>query len=342
MARRRGIVIVLSMFGLVLLAFVGGVATLAFIASRGPSIPDEATLVLRPQGSLQEVVPNDLVGQLLGRDTDTIGALVNTLRLAKRDERVQRVLLMPANLDVPYWGKLQELREAVLDFRSAGKSVVAFLEYGADREYYLASAADQIYLLPTSPLDLTGVASYELFLRGLLDKVGATPDFIGVGAYKTAPNQLTERGMTPAHREMAESLNRDLYDQLVRGIAEGRKKSEADVRALLDEGPFAPDAALRAGLVDGLAYEDELDDHVPDLRDDDDERRITGATYRRVPPGAVGIRPRTKIAVLYAVGTIVAGRSGFDPLNGDVIGSDTLVEQIRRVRDDETIEATRA
>jgi protease-4 len=338
-ARRRGIVIVLSMFGLVLLAFVGGVATLAFIASRGPSIPDEATLVLRPQGSLQEVVPNDLVGQLLGRDTDTIGALVNTLRLAKRDERVQRVLLMPANLDVPYWGKLQELREAVLDFRSAGKSVVAFLEYGADREYYLASAADQIYLLPTSPLDLTGVASYELFLRGLLDKVGATPDFIGVGAYKTAPNQLTERGMTPAHREMAESLNRDLYDQLVRGIAEGRKKSEADVRALLDEGPFAPDAALRAGLVDGLAYEDELDDHVPDLRDDDDERRIAGATYRRVPPGAVGIRPRTKIAVLYAVGTIVAGRSGFDPLNGDVIGSDTLVEQIRRVRDDETIEA---
>jgi protease-4 len=132
---------------------------------------------------------------------------------------------------------VQELREAVVDFRKSGKRVVAFLEYGGDREYFLASAADKVYLLPSSPLDLSGVASYEIFLRGAFDKVGAYPDFIHIGDYKSAVNQLTEKGFTPAHREMTESLNRDMYEQLVRGIAEGRKKSEQDVRALLDQGP---------------------------------------------------------------------------------------------------------
>ena len=82
---------------------------------------------------------------------------------------------------------------------------MAFLEYGGDREYYLASAADKVYLLPTSPLDLTGVASYEIFLRGTLDKIGAYPDFLHVGEYKTAVNQMTEKGYTPAHKEMSES-----------------------------------------------------------------------------------------------------------------------------------------
>ena len=142
---------------------------------------------------------------------------------------------------------MQELRDAVLDFRKSGKRVVAFLEYGGDREYYLASAADRCILLPTSPLDLSGVASYEIFLRGAFDKVGAYPDFLHIGDYKTAANQLTEKGFTPAHREMTESLNRDMYDQLVRGIAQSRKKSEQDVRALLDQGPFVPEEALRPG-----------------------------------------------------------------------------------------------
>ena len=102
--------------------------------------------------------------------------------------------------------------------------------------------------MPTASLDLTGIASYELFLRGTLDKIGAYPDALHIGDYKTASNTFTEHTFTPAHREMAESLNRDLYEQLVRGIADGRKKSETDVRALIDHGPFLPEDALRAGL----------------------------------------------------------------------------------------------
>lgn len=323
-----------------MLVSIAGLAFLYLLLSRGPAVPQAATLVLRPGGELTEAVANDVVGQLFGNDTNTLRVFVDNLRKAKRDARIRTVLLMPSSLDLPYWGKVQELRDAVLDFRKSGKKVVAFLEYGGDREYYLASAADRVFLLPTSPLDLTGVASYEIFLRGMFDKIGAYPDYLHIGEYKTATNQLTETHMTPAHREMTEALNRDAFDQLVRGIAQGRKKAEGDVRAMLDRGPFLPEEALRDGLVDGLAYEDQLDDRVPELRGSQrDVRRIEGSDYARIDPRTVGFHPRSRIAVLYAVGTIVSGKSSFSPLNGSAVGSDTMVEQIKQVRRDDSIKA---
>src|SRR5687768_7864420 len=258
---------------------MAGVMLMYLVVSRGPAVPLSATLVLRPGGEIQEVVPNDVFGQVLGRSTSTVRGFVEALEKAKRDTRIRAVLLMPSSLSLPYWAKVQELRDAVTDFRKSGKKVIAFLEYGGDREYYLASAADKVYLLPTSPLDLTGVASYEIFLRGAFDKIGAYPDFVHVGEYKTAVNQYTEKGFTPQHREMSESLNRDMYEQLVRGIAEARKKSEADVRALVGQGPFLPADALRLGLVDDLAYEDQLDDRVPALRDGTREIRQIGRAH---------------------------------------------------------------
>lgn len=340
MALPRGLRIVLVFITLALFVSIAGTTLMYFAVGRGPSVPDSATLVLRPGGELREIAPDDVVGQLLGRGGQTVRTFWDNLRKAARDERVATVLLMPGTLELPFWAKVQELRDAVLEFRRSGKRVIAFLEYGGDREYYLASAADRVYLLPTSPLDLTGIATYEIFLRGTLDRIGAYPDFLQIGNYKTAPNQLTERGFTPAHREMAVSLNRDMYEQLVRAIAVARRKSEAEVRALVDRGPFTPDEALRAGLVDDLVYEDQLDDRVPELRDGPRERqRVEGEDYARVPLSAAGLRPRSRIAVLYAAGTIVSGRSRFDPINGQLVGSETLVELIREIRGDGSIQA---
>lgn len=340
MAIRRGVAVVLVLIGLAVLTSVAGMVFLALVVSRGPSVPQSATLVLRPGGELVETAPDDVLGQVLGRDAVTVRGLVDSLRMASRDDRITHVLLMPSTLELPFWGKVQELRDAVLEFRKSGKTVIAFLEYGGDREYYLATAADRVFLLPTSPLDLTGVASYEIFMRGALDKLGAVPDFVKIGDYKTAVNQFTETAFTPAHREMSESLNRDMYDQLVRGIAEGRRKTESEVRALIDDGPFGPGDALRAGLVDELAYLDQIDDRVPGLRDEDGEtRRIEGADYQRTNPRAAGIRTRSRIAVIYASGVIASGRSAYDTVNGAIVGSETMVEQIRRVREDDSIRA---
>src|SRR5688572_11159072 len=188
-----------------MLVSMAGIAFMYFAVARAPAVPSSATLVLRPGGELQETVPDDVVGQVFGREVDTVRGFVDNLQKASRDSRIKTVLLMPSGLQLPYWGKVQELRDAVLAFRKSGKRVVAFLEYGGDREYYLASAADRVFLLPTSPLDLTGVASYEIFLRGALDRLGIYPDVVHIGDFKTAPNQLTEKRMTPAHREMSES-----------------------------------------------------------------------------------------------------------------------------------------
>ena len=339
MAPRRGVRLVLSLIGLAVVVSMAAVVLTFVAVSRGPSVPSSATLILRPGGNLPEVEPDDVIGQVFGRDVNTVRGFVDALRRASRDNRVRAVLLMPSTLNLPYWGKVQEMRDAIVAFRKSGKHVTAFLEFGGDREYYLASAADRVFLMPTSSLDLTGVASYEMFLRGTLDKIGAYPDFVHIGDYKTAPNQLTQKGFTPAHREMAQSLNRDMYDQLVAGIADGRKKSENEVRDLLDKGPFVAKEALEAGLVDDLAYEDELDDRVPELGDAKATRRMEGGDYQRTRPPSAGLRTRSRIAVLYVVGTIVSGKSGFDAMNGSVVGSETIIDQIRKIRDDDSIKA---
>jgi len=339
-ALRRGVALVFMLIGIATVLSMAGVVFLYVFSLREPTIPDRTLLVVRPGGELLEVLPNDIVGQVLGREASTVRGFVESLRKAKRDPRVASVLLLPSTLELPFWAKVQELRDAIIDFRQSGKTVVAFLEYGGDREYYLASAADRVFLLPTSPLDLTGIASYEVFLRGALDKVGAYPDFLQIGAYKTAVNQFTQRDLTPAHREMAESLNGDLYEQLVRGIAEARRTSIDDVRALFDEGPFTPDAALRAGLIDGLAYLDEIEDRVPALKPPTgDLYRVEESEYRDISPRSVGIRTQSRIAVLYASGVIASGASSYDTVNGAIVGSDTIVEQIRRIRDDDSIRA---
>src|SRR5205814_3441188 len=232
--------------------------------------------------------------------------------------------------------KVQELREAVIDFRKSGKPIYAYLEYGGDREYYLATAADKVFLMPSSPLDLVGVATYELFLRGTLDKIGATPDLHHIGNYKTAVNTFTQKGFTPAHKEMDESLNRDLYDQIVRGIADGRKKKEQDIRDLIDDGPFMPEDALRAGLVDDVMYEDQVDEK---LGGSERAARMDGDDYARISLASLGLNKGPRIAVIYAAGAITSGKSGFDPVNGAVAGSDTLIEYIRRARRDNSLRA---
>jgi protease IV len=250
---RRIFAFVLTLLGIVFAASIAASVVLYMLVGGQPAVPDNATLVLRVGGALSETSPDDVVSYVSGSRAPTLRATVDALRKARVDDRIKAVLLKPTGFATPYWGKVQELRDAVLDFRESGKPVFAYLEYGGDQDYYLASAADKVYLMPSSPLQLVGVASYELFLRGTLDWAGAYPDLHHIGAYKSAPNQFTEKTLTATHREMSTSLNRDLYESIVATVASARNKSAADVRTLIDLGPFLPDAALGAGLVDGVS-----------------------------------------------------------------------------------------
>ena len=260
MAARRGVVVVLVLILVAVAISTAGLLFMGFAVGRGPQISSNSTLLIDVSGGLQETEPGGL-GAFL-EAPPTVRSIVDALRKASVDRRVSSVIIRPTS-NAALWGKVQEVRDAIVDFKRSKKPIVAYLEYGGDQSYYLASACDKVFLMPTASLDLTGMANYEVFLRGALDKLGAFPDALHVGDYKTASNTFTEHSFTPAHREMAESLNTDLYEQLIAGLAEGRHRTPAEMSAtLVDHGPYLPEDAVRAGLIDDLAYEDEIDDKV--------------------------------------------------------------------------------
>jgi protease-4 len=332
-AVRRGVVLVIVLILIAVAISAAGLIFMGLMVGRSPQVASNSTLVLQVGGDLQEVEPSGVLEQFI-EPPPTVRSLVESLRKAKVDRRVSSVIIRPTST-AALWGKVQEVRDAIVDFRQSKKPIIAFLEYGGDQAYYLASACDKVFLLPTASLDLTGIASYELFLKGTLDKIGAYPDALHVGEYKTAANAFTEKTFTPAHKEMAESLNTDLYNQLIRGVADGRHKSEDEVRKLVDHGPYLPEDAVRAGLVDDLAYEDELDDKVELGRGR--IQYLEQRQYRHVESSSLGLNRGQRIAVIYAVGMITSGESS--TAGNQVVGSDTLVRYIRRARADSSIRA---
>ena len=335
MSTNRGVRFIVVFLLLAVVTSMTGLFAMYFMVSSAPTVSSNSVLTLRVSGGLSERQTNPLLTSLVG-DVPTVRSVVDSLRKAKVDDRIRGVILMPSGPQ-PLWGKAQEIRDAVLDYRESGKPIVAFLEYGGTQEYYLASAADKVFLMPGSPLDLVGVASYEMFFRGALDKVGAQADMLNSGDFKTAANVYTETTMTPAHREMAESLNRDLYEQIIDGIADGRGKTKAEVRRLVDEGPFLPDDALAAGLVDALVYADEVKQQAP--FDEVNWRVIADRDYRQIGLQSVGLNRGRGIALIYAVGTINSGSGGIGLTGGEVLGSDTLVAAIRAARNNDAVRA---
>ncbi|MBS1816306.1 MAG: signal peptide peptidase SppA [Acidobacteria bacterium] len=336
---KRGLTLVLAGIGALTVIgalLIAGFIFFALLFGRGPSVPSNAMLVLEVGGNLTENAPTDVVTYLQGGRTPTVRSVVDTLRRAKTDRHVSAVFLKPTGFASPYWGKVQEIRDAVIDFRSSGKPVYAYLENADERNYYLATAADRIFLMPTTTLDVRGVATYALFLRGTFDKIGVVPDMHHIGQYKTAVNTYTEKTYTPAHKEMDEALNRDLFEQIVRGMAQARKKTDAEVRALIDDGPFLADEAFKAGLVDELAYEDQARDRLKHLGKTT-LTEVDGAQYAHMP--SLGFTHGERIAVIYASGAIVNGDGGFDPLNGETLGSDALIEAIRTASKDQSVKA---
>ena len=336
---RRGLAIIFTFLGIAFTVSIVGFIALYWLVGREPSVPSNATLTLRVGGDLSEVAAGDVVGYLRGARTPTVRSIVDNLRKAKVDRRVSGVLLKPTAFGTPYWGKIDEIRDAVLDFRTSGKPIYAYLEDADDRDYYLATAADKIFLMPSTPLDLKGVATYEVFLRGALDKIGAYPDLHHIGDYKTAANTFTEKTFTRAHKEMDESLNRDLYDRIVDRVATGRKKSVDEIRRLIEDGPFLPEQAVKSGLVDDVQYEDQAAEQLVATAGGDRGRDIDGDDYARVSTASLGLDRGPRIGVIYVTGEIASGKSGYDPLDGAVLGSETLIQYIRQARKDASLRA---
>jgi protease-4 len=343
MSRTRKIVLIVSgLLVALVLVFIVGIA-LIFAALRGsePSVKDNSVLALRIGGSLPDYVPEDPMRRLLGGSDESLTNLLTQIKKAKVDKRIGAVILEihPSSAG---WAKADEIREAITDYRTSGKPIYAYMEYGLNKEYYIATACERIYMAPPGDLFINGLAAEVMFFRGSLDKLGIYPDVFQIGKYKNAPDMFTRKEMSEGHREVLNSLLDDLTNRLVNSIATTRKKSPDEVRALIDQAPFSPAQAQANGLIDGASYREDVENELKKrlgYKDDDKLRLVRGSTYRDVSPESVGLNKGERIAVIYATGSIDLGKSENSPTGGQSVGSDTVVKALNDARDDKNIRA---
>jgi protease-4 len=287
-------------------------------------------LELELEGTLAEEPAGGIAGLFESRPP-SLRALVQAVDRAAGDPNVRGLLLRVGSLDAG-WARAAELRDALKRFRKSGKPSWAHLEFAGNQEYFLATGCEKIAASPTAMLDVTGLAAEVTFYRGTLDKLGVLAQFEGVGKYKNAPNQYTEKGFTEPHREQMEALVGSLYDEYVRSISEARGIPPQDVRAILDEGPFDGPRAKEKGLVDEVLYVDQVEGRVPG------SQGLSPGRYVRSGRG-FGMDARPRMALVYAVGTIMPGESQSGPFGGGFVGSDTLARGIREAARDNSVRA---
>jgi protease-4 len=301
-----------------------------------PKVVSGSTLTLDMTGPLPEDRLFDLSGPFFEIETVTFREVLDSVRRAKDDSRVTNLLLHFRGTGIG-WAKAGELRSALADFVASGKKLVSYVEYGGTLDYYVASAAETIYIHPQTILDLRGLNAEVTFMKSTLEKLGVEAEFEQIGAYKNAPDVYTRESLSEPHREALTSIVEDLYDRLVDSLAVSRDITKAEMYALLDRGPFRAAEALELGLVDELLHKDEVETRLTE--DGEDFERLTVADYQANSDDGLGIDGRPKIALIYGVGMIISGSSTDDALVGRVMGSDTLASAFKQVREDDSIEA---
>jgi protease-4 len=343
MSTTRKVVLTISgiVIGLVLICVVAIAILVSLVRGNRPSIRDNTVLALKVSGALPDYVPDDPFRRLFGGQPQSLSSLLTQLRKAKVDKRITAVMLDIDGSDAG-WAKAEEIRGAIEDFRTSGKPVYAYMENGFNKDYYIATACDKIFVPPPGELFTIGLAADVMFFRGSLDKLGIYPDLYQIGKYKSAGDMFTQKEMTPAHREFINSLLDDLYGRYVEGIAKARSKTPDEVRALIDNAPYNATQAKDAGLIDGAAYHDEVEKELKKrlgYKDSDELHIARAGDYRQISQESLGLNKGERVAVVYAAGDIVSGNSTFGGSGQETIGSDSLVRTLNEVRDDKTIKA---
>jgi protease-4 len=301
----------------------------------GPAIAPGSTVSLVLAGDYVEAPANPGLGALLGFERPTLLGLLSELRKIERDDRVSQVLLTVRDLQIG-WAKAQELRDAIRSLREKGRQPVAILEiegFGANLEYYVASAAQKVYLAPGSGAPLLGLAEEHLFYGGLWERLGVTVQVAQVGRYKGAADSLVAKEMGEAYREQADRLLDSIDGQFVAGIAEARGVGVDAVRKAITTATARPEALEQLGLIDGVRTQRELVNAVPD------EQLVEGSAYAAVPAEQVGFAPEATFALIYGSGAIQSGAGSTSRTGQPVFASDTVIEAIEDAAEAEDVKA---
>ncbi len=332
--------VLLVVFLVLVLAMLAAGLLIAFSFSKG-SVSAKTILEVDFETAVIEYAPPDPVAQLTLKETPSVRDLVEALTTAASDDRVAGLIARVGQGGMGI-AQLQEVRDAVIAFRAAGKPAYAFSEtFGevntGNASYYLATAFDRIYLQQSGDVNLTGLMAESPFVRGMLEKMGVEPRMDHRHEYKNAKNLFTETEFTAAHREATESLLTSLFDEIVAGMAEGRGLETEKLRELIAAGPHYGQEAVDNGLVDVLAYRDEAYDAIRAEAGEDAKLLYLMPYLERAK------RAWSKgdaVALIYGVGGIARGKSQYSPLSGSTtMGSDTVTAAFRAAIRDKSVKA---
>ncbi|MGH9626521.1 MAG: S49 family peptidase, partial [Bryobacteraceae bacterium] len=256
-------------------------AVMRFFETKQPTVAANSALVLSLTGSLPEAAPLEIpLPFLRSANTPTIRDIWASLRNAAADHRIKAVVLEPDNLSAG-WGKLEELRQDLEDFKKSGKPVYALLQTPGSKAYYLASAADKIYLSPDDVLNVKGFRASELYFKNTLDKLGVSVYVDHIGQYKDAGDIFTRTNMSPQTQEVLGQVVGQIYGDFSSTVAQGRHESVDGVQALIDQGPFMAGQAKTDGLIDQIGYSDQLYSDLEKVTHTEKLNRVTIGKYYR-------------------------------------------------------------
>eukprot|EP00271_Cylindrocystis_brebissonii_P014057 TRINITY_DN3502_c0_g1_i1.p1 TRINITY_DN3502_c0_g1~~TRINITY_DN3502_c0_g1_i1.p1 ORF type:complete len:807 (-),score=143.61 TRINITY_DN3502_c0_g1_i1:294-2714(-) len=294
------------------------------------------------KGSVFALKISGAVGEQLGSPFSSNLALpqvCENLRKAAVDPRIGALVLKVEPVQMG-WGKVEEIRRHVLLFRKSGKPCMAYMSVGGEKEYYLASACEEIFATPEAYVSLRGLSVQGQFLGGVLEKAGVEPQIQRIGKYKSAGDQLARKDMSEANREMLTALLDDIYAKWRSTIAAARGKKPEDVDALLEEGVVGVQKLQEMGWIDRLMYESEVETMLKEkLGQPKDKplRSVDNRKYSKVQEKTLGIGGRgDRIAVIRAVGAIARGKGG-GAMGG--VRSEDFIALVRKVKGMKNIKA---
>lgn len=333
------------LFGIIIGIF--GVMSLVGMVASGQAtknVKENSVLVLKLQGDLQEQAQDDVLGQLTGNTFNTLGmdAISSAIKKAKANKDIKGIYLETGILGADV-AQLQELRDQLVDFKKSGKWIVAYSDNYTQGCYYLATAADKVYINPEGSINWHGIGSQPMFVKDLLAKFGVKMQVIKVGKYKSATEMFTEEKMSDANREQTQRYIQSLWDNMCKDVSKSRNISVAKLNDLADNGVFVANGKmlLAEKMVDGVKYADEMKAEVKKLLKLDADKKISQLSIADMANvKEEGNDGDDEIAVYYAYGDIVdspAAGSLFS--NSHAIVGNDVCKDLEELANDDDVKA---
>ena len=270
----------------------------------------------------------------------TIHELLQKIERLEKDDQVKGLLLKFDGLSIGT-SDLAEFRESLLDFKAAGKKIFVYSNDYTLGRMYLASVGDLVLVHPAGEVIIPGIGATMPFIRSLLEKLGIEAQVLHVGKYKSAGEILSRDDMSEEAKEAIDAVVETIWTAYTGAIAEGRGISPDEVKNWVDEAMFNADEALEHGLVDGIAFEDQVEEKIKEEFTGRKPRFVSSKIYFMQKPAELVWDDMTspRIAVVYAVGSIMEGESKRELLGGKIMGSETIAKAIRQARSDSRVKA---